>query len=126
MWNVNTITLRQVLTPMNVLGRMNATYRMVLFGALPVGALLAGPARQHGRVLARDLDLDARADHPDALAGVLPRLPPQGTATRPERRKDGRAMNGTNLPVTSNQQQLWFIDEFHHGFPPTIWPTRSR
>jgi len=25
-----------------VLGRMNATYRMVLFGALPVGALLAG------------------------------------------------------------------------------------
>jgi Na+/melibiose symporter-like transporter len=42
MWNVNTITLRQVLTPMKVLGRMNATYRMVLFGALPAGALLAG------------------------------------------------------------------------------------
>lgn len=42
MWNVNTITLRQVLTPMRLLARMNATYRMVLFGALPVGALLAG------------------------------------------------------------------------------------
>ncbi len=42
MWNVNTITLRQVLTPMRLLGRMNATYRMVLFGALPVGAMLAG------------------------------------------------------------------------------------
>jgi len=41
-WNVNTITLRQVLTPMRVLGRMNATYRMVLFGALPVGAFAAG------------------------------------------------------------------------------------
>jgi Na+/melibiose symporter-like transporter len=41
-WNVNTITLRQVLTPMRVLGRMNATYRMVLFGALPVGAFVAG------------------------------------------------------------------------------------
>ncbi len=41
-WNVNTITLRQVLTPMRLLGRMNATYRMVLFGALPVGAFLAG------------------------------------------------------------------------------------
>ncbi len=26
-------------------------------------------------------------------------------------------MNATNLPVTSNQQQLWFIDEFHHGLP---------
>jgi MFS family permease len=42
MWNVNTVTLRQVLTPMRLLGRMNATYRMVLFGALPVGAMLAG------------------------------------------------------------------------------------
>ena len=41
-WNVNTVTLRQVLTPMRVLGRMNATYRMVLFGALPVGAFVAG------------------------------------------------------------------------------------
>jgi|HubBroStandDraft_1064217.scaffolds.fasta_scaffold12568_2 Na+/melibiose symporter-like transporter len=42
MWNVNTITLRQVLTPMRLLARMNATYRMLLFGALPVGAFLAG------------------------------------------------------------------------------------
>jgi hypothetical protein len=42
LWNVNTITLRQVLTPMRLLARMNATYRMVLFGALPVGAMLAG------------------------------------------------------------------------------------
>jgi Na+/melibiose symporter-like transporter len=42
MWNVNTITLRQVLTPNRLLARMNATYRMMLFGALPVGAFLAG------------------------------------------------------------------------------------
>jgi MFS-type transporter involved in bile tolerance (Atg22 family) len=41
-WNVNTITLRQALTPMRLLARMNATYRMLLFGALPVGALLGG------------------------------------------------------------------------------------
>lgn len=41
-WNVNTVTLRQVLTPMGLLARMNATYRMVLFGALPVGAFAAG------------------------------------------------------------------------------------
>ena len=34
--------LRQVLTPMRLLARMNATYRMVLFGALPLGAFLAG------------------------------------------------------------------------------------
>jgi MFS family permease len=42
MWNVNTITLRQVLTPNRLLARMNATYRMMLFGALPVGAFLSG------------------------------------------------------------------------------------
>jgi MFS-type transporter involved in bile tolerance (Atg22 family) len=41
-WNVNTITLRQALTPMRVLARMNATYRMLLFGALPAGALAGG------------------------------------------------------------------------------------
>jgi MFS family permease len=41
-WNVNTITMRQALTPPRVLARMNATYRMLLFGALPAGALIGG------------------------------------------------------------------------------------
>jgi Na+/melibiose symporter-like transporter len=41
-WNVNTITLRQAVTPTRVLARMNATYRMLLFGALPVGAMAGG------------------------------------------------------------------------------------
>jgi Transmembrane secretion effector len=41
-WNVNTITLRQAVTPTRLLARMNATYRMLLFGALPVGALAGG------------------------------------------------------------------------------------
>jgi Na+/melibiose symporter-like transporter len=41
-WNVNTITLRQALTPMRLLARMNATYRMLLFGALPAGAMAGG------------------------------------------------------------------------------------
>jgi Na+/melibiose symporter-like transporter len=41
-WNVNTITLRQAVTPTRVLARMNATYRMLLFGALPLGALAGG------------------------------------------------------------------------------------
>lgn len=41
-WNVYTITLRQALTPPHVLARMNASYRMILFGALPAGALLGG------------------------------------------------------------------------------------
>lgn len=41
-WNINTLTLRQIVTPNRLLGRMNASYRMVLFGTIPVGALLGG------------------------------------------------------------------------------------
>lgn len=41
-WNVNTLTLRQIVTPDRLLGRMNASYRMVIFGAAPIGALLGG------------------------------------------------------------------------------------
>ncbi len=43
-WNVNTVTLRQVVTPTRLLARMNATYRMLLFGMLPVGAMIGGLA----------------------------------------------------------------------------------
>jgi MFS family permease len=42
MFNVNTITLRQVVTPRRVLARMNAAYRMVLWGAAPIGMSLGG------------------------------------------------------------------------------------
>lgn len=41
-FNVNAITLRQVLTPRRVLARMNATYRMLLWGSVPFGTLLGG------------------------------------------------------------------------------------
>jgi MFS family permease len=41
-YNVNTLTLRQVVTPNRLLARMNASYRMVLFGTIPLGALLGG------------------------------------------------------------------------------------
>lgn len=42
MFNVNSITLRQIVTPRRVLARMNASYRMVLFGAAPIGMSLGG------------------------------------------------------------------------------------
>jgi MFS family permease len=42
MFNVNAITLRQVLTPMRLLARMNATYRLLIYGAAPVGATAGG------------------------------------------------------------------------------------
>jgi MFS family permease len=42
MLNVNAITLRQVVTPKRLLARMNGTYRMLLFGVAPVGAIAGG------------------------------------------------------------------------------------
>lgn len=40
--SVHTITLRQTVTPGHLLGRMNASYRVVTYGALPLGALAGG------------------------------------------------------------------------------------
>ncbi|MCA2217970.1 MFS transporter [Jidongwangia harbinensis] len=41
-FNVNALTLRQSVTPNHLLGRMNASYRLLLFGTMPLGALLGG------------------------------------------------------------------------------------
>lgn len=40
--NVHTVTVRQTVTPHRLLGRMNASYRVVTFGALPLGAAIGG------------------------------------------------------------------------------------
>jgi MFS family permease len=42
MFNVNTISLRQIVTPNRLLGRMNASYRLVIVGTAPLGAVLGG------------------------------------------------------------------------------------
>ena len=41
-FNVNAITLRQMITPKRLLARMNATYRLLIFGVPPLGALAGG------------------------------------------------------------------------------------
>jgi hypothetical protein len=41
-WNVSTVTLRQRLTPPTLLGRVVSAYRLVSWGALPLGALAGG------------------------------------------------------------------------------------
>jgi predicted MFS family arabinose efflux permease len=46
-FNVNTITLRQSVTPARLQGRMNASYRMVVLGTQPLGAALSGLLAQH-------------------------------------------------------------------------------
>ncbi|HEX7136125.1 MAG TPA: MFS transporter [Iamia sp.] len=42
LWNVPTVAYRQALTPDHLLGRVNSVYRLVAFGTMPLGALLAG------------------------------------------------------------------------------------
>jgi MFS family permease len=44
--SVMAITIRQLVTPERLLGRMNASYRFVSYGAIPLGALLGGAAGQ--------------------------------------------------------------------------------
>ena len=42
LFSVNQITLRQAITPPQLLGRVNATRRVVVFGVVPLGVLLGG------------------------------------------------------------------------------------
>jgi MFS family permease len=42
LWNVVTVSLRQRITPDHLLGRVNACYRLVGWGTMPLGALLGG------------------------------------------------------------------------------------
>ena len=42
LWNVVTVSLRQRITPDRLLGRMNASYRLVGWGTMPLGAALGG------------------------------------------------------------------------------------
>jgi MFS family permease len=46
LWNVVTVSLRQRITPDRLLGRMNASYRLVGWGTMPLGALVGGVLAQ--------------------------------------------------------------------------------
>ncbi len=41
-WNVNQVSLRQAITPPRMQGRMNASMRFIVWGTIPVGAILGG------------------------------------------------------------------------------------
>lgn len=41
-YNINAISLRQIITPHHLLGRMNASMRFLIWGTMPIGALLGG------------------------------------------------------------------------------------
>ena len=42
LWNVITVSLRQRISPDRLLGRVNSGYRLVAWGSMPLGAVLAG------------------------------------------------------------------------------------
>ena len=42
LWNVVTVSLRQRIVPDALLGRLNASYRLLAWGSQPIGALLGG------------------------------------------------------------------------------------
>jgi MFS family permease len=41
-WNVITVSLRQRIAPDHLLGRVNAGYRLLAWGTMPIGAALGG------------------------------------------------------------------------------------
>ena len=41
-WNVITVSLRQRIVPDHLLGRVNAGYRLMAWGTMPLGAALGG------------------------------------------------------------------------------------
>jgi MFS family permease len=46
MWNVVTVSLRQRIVPDRLLGRVNASYRLLAWGGQPLGALVGGVAAE--------------------------------------------------------------------------------
>src|SRR5438132_436716 len=41
-YNINQVSLRQAITPDRLQGRMNASMRFIVWGTIPLGALLGG------------------------------------------------------------------------------------
>ena len=41
-WNINQVSLRQAITPPRMQGKMNATMRFIVWGTIPLGAILGG------------------------------------------------------------------------------------
>ncbi|KFF59811.1 MFS transporter, partial [Cryobacterium sp. MLB-32] len=42
LWNVITVSLRQRITPNELLGRVNSVYRLLAWGTMPIGAATGG------------------------------------------------------------------------------------
>ena len=105
---VHVITVRQTITPDALLGRMNASYRTLTYGAIPVGAMIGGSPRRDDRPAGHDARRrDRRVPRPvvgavlagsqgsrgrgDAAGRVRGGVVTDGFGGRgPERRRDAR------------------------------------
>lgn len=45
-WNINQVSLRQAITPVRMQGKMNATMRFIVWGTMPIGAIIGGTLGQ--------------------------------------------------------------------------------
>lgn len=68
-WNVITVSLRQRITPDRLLGRMNAAYRLMGWGTMPLGALIGGALGEWFGL--RTVFAAAALAHVPMLAGFL-------------------------------------------------------
>jgi len=55
-YNINQVSYRQAISPTAIQGRMNATMRFLVWGTIPIGAILGGLVATVGRRPQRDLD----------------------------------------------------------------------
>jgi MFS family permease len=112
-WNVITMSLRQALIPQEMFGRVQGAYRTLVWGAIPVGAIVGGAlagaigvrpvfavvgialvlcsgwlgalTHRHRAELEADLGGSAEAVLPDQVSGLVGTLPPEQVADPVER-----------------------------------------
>ena len=97
-YNVNSVTLRQMVTPARLMGRMNATLRFIEWGTIPVGSALGGvlvsPLGMRG-VLWLAAGICAVAVVPPLLSPVRSLQAPAETAEADEAAEEAGAADGT-------------------------------
>lgn len=87
-YNITQMSLRQVIAPPQLLGRVNATFRFIVWGVMPIGALISGwLADALGTLLALGIVCIAALSAGIAMSftptATLHTLPGLGTSKRP-------------------------------------------
>ena len=96
-WNVNQVSLRQAITPPRMQGRMNASMRFIVWGTIPVGALIGGTLG--GIIGLRETIIVGAVG---ALIAFLPVTlsPVRSLREMPAAADDDRALDGDAVPAT--------------------------